>query len=305
MIRSARSAVLFAAILPFVSLSIPLRADGQNVQQYLRDQYRGKMFVLRGFQANDVLRYDSSGLSSNPNSGDWTTDGFVQVSDIHLSDDRLIIKAQRMAVIWSDTKQFELRPLGRAKDKGKKAIRVEISADPGMHNPSAEQVDAVLARIFLTAQDSLAGLVPDYWEPCIRGGTKGADKNCVFAPEVLAIPGVAGSAANDSAENSAMSNAPELIRHVTKGMSPPRAAFSPEPAFSDWAREAKYEGVTTLRLVVTEQGLPAHIQIVSPLGYGLDTKAVEAVQRWRFKPAEKDGQPVAVSIMVEVNFHLY
>jgi len=38
---------------------------------------------------------------------------------------------------------------------------------------------------------------------------------------------------------------------------------------------------------------------------GLDEKAIEAVKKWRFVPAMKDGKPVAVQVNVEVNFHLY
>jgi TonB family protein len=38
---------------------------------------------------------------------------------------------------------------------------------------------------------------------------------------------------------------------------------------------------------------------------GLDEKALEAVRTWRFEPARKDGQPVAVQINVEVIFRLY
>jgi protein TonB len=41
------------------------------------------------------------------------------------------------------------------------------------------------------------------------------------------------------------------------------------------------------------------------LGEGLDTQALIAVSDWRFKPAVKDGQPVAVIINVDVNFELY
>jgi TonB family protein len=37
----------------------------------------------------------------------------------------------------------------------------------------------------------------------------------------------------------------------------------------------------------------------------LDEKAVEAVRRWKFDPAKKDGQAVAVQISIEVNFRLY
>jgi len=312
MVRHARSAVFFAAILPIVSLAIPSCAAGQDVQQHLRDQYRGKTFVLRGFPVGDALRYDSSGASNSASPGDWTTDGFIQINDVHLSGDRLIIKAQRMAVIWSDTKQFELRPLGRAKGSiaKKEQVRVEIKADLGMHNPSQEQIDAVVSKIFLTAQDSLGDLVPDYWKPCVGGGLKGTDKNCSFAPEVLAIPGVVAGTSDSSdtaggSDQTANISGPFRVGKGVSGVSPPRVTYQHEPEFSDAARVAKYQGVVILSLVVNREGNPMNIRISRPLGYGLDAKAVDAVEGWKFSPAEKDGQPVATKIMVEVNFHLY
>jgi TonB family protein len=38
---------------------------------------------------------------------------------------------------------------------------------------------------------------------------------------------------------------------------------------------------------------------------GLDEKAIEAVQKWKFAPGMKDGHPVSVQVSVEVNFRLY
>jgi len=57
--------------------------------------------------------------------------------------------------------------------------------------------------------------------------------------------------------------------------------------------------------VVGADGIPRDIRIAKPAGMGLDEQAVKAVQRWRFDPAKKDGNPVAVQINVEVNFRLY
>jgi len=37
---------------------------------------------------------------------------------------------------------------------------------------------------------------------------------------------------------------------------------------------------------------------------GLDEQAVAAVQKWKFEPGMKDGQPVAVEMSVIVDFQL-
>jgi TonB family protein len=92
---------------------------------------------------------------------------------------------------------------------------------------------------------------------------------------------------------------------IGNGVSAPRALETPDPEYSEEARKAKYQGVVVLWLIVGPDGKPRDIKVSRPLGMGLDQKAIEAVQRWRFEPAMKDGRPVAVQINVEVNFRLY
>ena len=81
--------------------------------------------------------------------------------------------------------------------------------------------------------------------------------------------------------------------------------FTPEAEFSDEARRQKYQGVCMISLIVDAHGNPQSLRLVRRLGMGLDEKAMEAVLRYRFKPAKKDGKPVAVRMTVEVNFRLY
>ena len=57
-------------------------------------------------------------------------------------------------------------------------------------------------------------------------------------------------------------------------------------------------------LPVNEKGEPTEIRVVKKLGLGLDEKAIEAVQKWRFKPGMKDGKAVAVIATIEVSFRL-
>lgn len=89
------------------------------------------------------------------------------------------------------------------------------------------------------------------------------------------------------------------------GVTVPQAIFSPEPSFSDEARKAKAQGIVMLVLVVGKDGRTYDIHVRQSLGLGLDEKAIEAVGRWRFRPATLNGLPVATQIAVQVDFRLY
>ena len=93
---------------------------------------------------------------------------------------------------------------------------------------------------------------------------------------------------------------------VGGGISAPVPLNSVEAEFSDEARRAKYQGVCLIQMIVDAQGIPQNPRVIRPLGMGLDEKALEAVRKYRFKPAMKDGKTaVPVMITVEVNFRLY
>ena len=96
------------------------------------------------------------------------------------------------------------------------------------------------------------------------------------------------------------------LYRVGGGVSAPVALNDVEAEFSDEARRAKYQGVCIVSLIVDAQGNPQDPHVVRALGMGLDEKALEAVRKYKFKPAMKDGHtPVPVMINVEVNFRLY
>jgi TonB family protein len=89
-------------------------------------------------------------------------------------------------------------------------------------------------------------------------------------------------------------------------VSAPVPLFQPEAEFSDEARRAKYQGICVISVIVDAQGNPINPRVVRALGMGLDEKALEAVRKYKFKPAMKDGKtPVAVMVNIEVNFRLY
>jgi TonB family protein len=94
------------------------------------------------------------------------------------------------------------------------------------------------------------------------------------------------------------------VYKIGGGVSAPVPVYRPEPEYSEEARKAKWQGAVLLQLVVDENGVPQDIKVIRSLGLGLDQKAIEAVQKWRFKPGQKDGKAVPVSANIEVNFRL-
>jgi len=92
---------------------------------------------------------------------------------------------------------------------------------------------------------------------------------------------------------------------VGGGISAPQALSTPDPEYTEEARNAKTQGTCILWMIVDDQGHPRDIRVVRGLGMGLDAKAIEAVRQWKFQPALKDGHPVNVQISVEVGFKLY
>jgi periplasmic protein TonB len=92
---------------------------------------------------------------------------------------------------------------------------------------------------------------------------------------------------------------------VGGGVSAPNLIFGPDPEFSEEARKAKYQGTVIVRLIIGADGRVRDAHIQRSLGMGLDEKALDAVHKWKFEPAKKDGQAVAVAVNVEVNFRLY
>jgi len=87
-------------------------------------------------------------------------------------------------------------------------------------------------------------------------------------------------------------------------VSQPVPIYKIEPEYSEEARKAKYSGTVLLSVVIDKDGLTRDIHVIRPLGLGLDEKAIEAVTKWRFRPAMKGGHAVAVQANIEVNFRL-
>jgi TonB family protein len=75
-----------------------------------------------------------------------------------------------------------------------------------------------------------------------------------------------------------------------------------QPEYTEEARIAHLAGIVTLSITIDDDGVPNDIQVVSPVGLGLDESAVSCVRQSRYSPAQKDGKPVPFKIDVPLAF---
>jgi TonB family protein len=84
-----------------------------------------------------------------------------------------------------------------------------------------------------------------------------------------------------------------------------QAAFNsrPSPSLTDEAIANGVRGQVVLSAVLCRTGRVTDIQVIEGLPFGVTERAVEAVRRATFSPAEKDGRPVSVATRFVFKFH--
>jgi periplasmic protein TonB len=78
---------------------------------------------------------------------------------------------------------------------------------------------------------------------------------------------------------------------------------TPPPRYPTEALRRGESGTVLVRVEVDAGGAPAGVALVQRSGSrDLDRAAMEAVRKWRFMPAQRDGQAIAASLVIPIDF---
>jgi len=91
---------------------------------------------------------------------------------------------------------------------------------------------------------------------------------------------------------------------VAAGVSEPKCIRCNSPGYSDAARNAHWEGVLVLNIIVDEQGRVSSVTVVQGAPYEMDQQTVNTIKEWHLQPAMRDGKPVSVCTWVEIRLQL-
>ncbi len=75
-----------------------------------------------------------------------------------------------------------------------------------------------------------------------------------------------------------------------------------DPKYPPELRAAHVEGEVLLYAIIRKDGSVDSIQLVHSIDPHLDVNAMEALAQWKFRPAEKNGQPVDLEAVVRIPF---
>jgi protein TonB len=87
-------------------------------------------------------------------------------------------------------------------------------------------------------------------------------------------------------------------------MRPPEPMRKVDPKYIADAAKERVEGIVRLTAIIRKDGQIDGVELLKHLDNRLDQSAEEALAKWRFEPAQRDGTPVDVDAVFEIPFRL-
>ena len=151
--------------------------------------------------------------------------------------------------------------------------------------PSAEADTAVQAEAsLLTALDGAAQL---YAGAAAIEAER--EESARFAPDESATAAVIDLSTDEGAAAHSDLREPAPYRRL-------------RPAYTDAAARAEAEATVDALVEIGADGEVADVRVVRWAGFGLDEEVVATVRRMHFRPAQREGEPVPVRVLLRYNF---
>ncbi|MGD0922081.1 MAG: energy transducer TonB [Terriglobia bacterium] len=267
-------AYFFASITALLLSGVALRAEISAAdQQALQSQYVNKVLIFRkSYRILDRLEVKVDGtVPGNLRPGLWSMDGACQVKELDFRKDAVTFKCAKLWANVQDDGQLHYFPASAAL-KGKtnypEKVEVVFRTDPA--GETVAQVAERVNKIFLSEQDSKLTATPAPISAYIQ-------KQAIL-PDIDPTTGAGFDG------------------------TPPKAISTPTPDMSREALLVGQVGRESFVVLVDAEGRASVLVFTRLLQYGLEETTIDAVKRWKFEPAMKDGKPTPIRIAMDVDY---
>jgi TonB family protein len=285
---SRRVKILYLALV-FVAGALPLPSQDKNSSQPEPEPERVRIVRLgRGITPPEPLPLTQP---SAPKNCQDKISGKVRLAAVIDAEGRpqnlFFIEAlgndmDKLALILMDQERF--KPAMQSSSAVAVGVSVELELNGCFLNNDG--VDGKVSSIFLLRSIPTPKLAPFDDLP----------KEAAFGPTVTE------NASKDFAYLTA--NSKEPYKNRSDVIYPKQIEYTGARLVKETGKDHK-SGTIAFTLVVDSNGMPRQIKIIRGLGAGYDQKAVEAIKGFRFRPAMKNGLPIAMPVMEEFNIHSY
>ncbi len=281
---------LYAAVVGSLFLAGAAAAMGADVQtngQAIAERLIGKQLFLRGFWANENLKFNAQGqIESTAAATVPFTESGIDVRSVRVNGNSLMIEGQRMALEFLPNEQIRRVPATTELDAG--AISLEIEGDGSGNFDKA--LDAVFAKDLATLAPSL----PSYWQAYAMTHFLAVTSDNSAKLQRESYTKESSAEEFSPSEKSAM--------HVGGSVKPPTLVRTSNPTFTELANAQKFTGSVKLYMWFDSDGKVSHVSVAKPAGLGLDEAAIAAVEQYQFQPATQNGNAVTVDLYLDVSF---
>lgn len=74
------------------------------------------------------------------------------------------------------------------------------------------------------------------------------------------------------------------------------------PDYPEQLKEQHVAGLVVVKCTVDAQGNVVDPQVEKSSNEGFDKSALEAIRKWKFKPAREDGTPISKKVVIPIKF---
>ena len=87
-----------------------------------------------------------------------------------------------------------------------------------------------------------------------------------------------------------------------EGTEPPVPVRTVPPKFPEEMRRSGSAGLVTVNCLIDEKGNVTETKVVKASNDAFAEPALEALKKWKFKPAKKEGAAIAIRVNIPVQF---
>jgi len=236
--------------------------DHAATESKLKTLMVGRVAILQTFYTSDQLHFDSTGkLIGNCHTGPWTVFGGIEIDSVKLGAHSLVLTGRRNVRRWEGDELINYT-LDRP-------VRIELELEP---NESMASLVGALEKVFLFRAQRLSDVVPEFWK-----GFLTTERS--------------RSAAWQNEQSRLMKDVKAMAQNVT----PPRL-LSGAGGFDIAAApfQDMDNNTFTASFIVDRNGAVKDLEIIKPVGVGVDDAYAEKISHWKFTPAMSDAGPVEV-----------